>query len=120
MKKFDVTKWKINKYLLLQLLILFNAAAFVMQKALAISLSISWVSAVLFFLIQICFAVYAFGWQQILKLMPLNVAVANTASTYGWGMLFGFILFGERIRPFMFIGVLVIIVGIRMVTLDND
>ena len=55
--------------------------------------------------------VYAFGWQQVIKHLPLTTAYANKAITVVWGILLGFLLFGESITLRQFIGAAVIIVG---------
>ena len=36
--------------------------------------------------------VYAFGWQQVIKHLPLTTAYANKAITVVWGILLGFLL----------------------------
>lgn len=41
---------------------------------------------------------YALGWQQILKRLPLSVAFANKAAMLVWSMLYGVIFFHETIR----------------------
>ena len=65
--------------------------------------------------------VYAFGWQQVIKHLPLTTAYANKAITVVWGILLGFLLFGESITPRQFIGAAVIIVGIVLfVRADNE
>lgn len=64
--------------------------------------------------------VYAFGWQQVIKHLPLTTAYANKAITVVWGILLGFLLFGESITLRQFIGAAVIIVGIVLfVRADN-
>ena len=40
---------------------------------------------------------YAIGWQQIIKRMPLTSAYANRAVTVVWGIVWGAVLFGEAI-----------------------
>ena len=65
--------------------------------------------------------VYAFGWQQVIKHLPLTTAYANKAITVVWGILLGFLLFGESITLRQFIGAAVIIVGIVLfVRADNE
>ena len=65
--------------------------------------------------------VYAFGWQQVIKHLPLTTAYANKAITVVWGILLGFLLFGESIPLRQFIGAAVIIVGIVLfVRADNE
>ena len=64
---------------------------------------------------------YAVGWQQVIKHLPLTTAYANKAITVVWGILLGFLLFGESITLRQFIGAAVIIVGIVLfVRADNE
>ena len=64
---------------------------------------------------------YAAGWQQVIKHLPLTTAYANKAITVVWGILLGFLLFGESITLRQFIGAAVIIVGIVLfVRADNE
>ena len=44
-------------------------------------------------------AVYALGWQQIIKRLPLTTAFANKAVTVVWGIVWGALFFGEAIPP---------------------
>ena len=55
---------------------------------------------------------YAFGWQQVIKHLPLTTAYANKAVTVVWGILLGLLIFGETVTPRQLVGALVIIVGI--------
>lgn len=56
--------------------------------------------------------VYAFGWQQVIKHLPLTTAYANKAVTVVWGILLGFLLFGETVTPRQAAGAVLIILGI--------
>jgi len=56
--------------------------------------------------------VYAIVWQQILKGMPLSVAYANKGTVIVWGMMWGALIFGEKITIGMVIGSIIIIAGI--------
>ena len=56
--------------------------------------------------------VYAFGWQQVIKHLPLTTAYANKAVTVVWGNMLGFLLFGETVTPRQILGAIVIIIGI--------
>lgn len=58
--------------------------------------------------------VYAIGWQQIIKRMPLTAAYANKAVTVVWGMVWGALLFTERITIQKGIGAVIIIIGILL------
>jgi drug/metabolite transporter (DMT)-like permease len=63
--------------------------------------------------------VYAILWQQILKKFPLTVAFANKAITIIWGILWGYLFFGEALRWGMLLGSVIIITGIYMVVSDD-
>ncbi len=58
--------------------------------------------------------VYAIGWQQILKRLPLTVAYTNKAVTLVWSMVFGVLLFHEQIRPRQVIGCALAIAGVLL------
>lgn len=59
---------------------------------------------------------YAIVWQQILKRMPLTVAYANKPVTLIWGIIWGSLIFGEKITWNMLLGAVVIFGGIYLVT----
>ena len=55
--------------------------------------------------------IYALGWQQIIKRLPLTTAYANKAVTVVWGMVFGVGLFREQIRLQQIAGAVFILIG---------
>lgn len=63
---------------------------------------------------------YALIWQQILKRMPLTVAYANRPVTLIWGIVWGSLIFGEKITWNMLLGAAVIFAGIYLVTGDRS
>ena len=63
--------------------------------------------------------VYAVVWQQVLKRLPLVFAYANKAVTVIWGMVFGYLIFGELITVTKIIGALVVVVGIVIFSLGE-
>ena len=56
--------------------------------------------------------VYAIGWQQILKRMPLTSAFSNKAVTVVWGIVWGALFFSEPVTPLKVIGAVFIIAGV--------
>ena len=65
--------------------------------------------------------VYAVGWQQVIKHLPLTTAYANKAVTVVWGILLGLAVFGEAVTPRQVIGAVIIICGIVLfVRADNE
>lgn len=63
---------------------------------------------------------YAVIWQQVLKRMPLTVAYANKPITLIWGIIWGRLIFGEKITWNMLAGACVIFLGIYLVTARED
>lgn len=63
--------------------------------------------------------IYAIGWQQILKKIPLTTAFANKAITIIWGSVWGILLFGETMSWGKFAGIALIVVGVILFTTDN-
>lgn len=55
---------------------------------------------------------YALGWQQALKKLPLTTAYANKAVTVVWGIVLGTVFFGEAITLGKIVGAVVIICGV--------
>ena len=62
---------------------------------------------------------YAILWQQVLKVLPLNTAFSNKGITVIWGLIWGVIIFKERITIKMIVASLMIIFGVYMV-MSND
>ena len=101
-------------FLLLHLLMLLYACASAMQKLAAryAFLSLGFLlcyAGVAFFL-----GLYALGWQQAIKRLPLGVAFAHKAFTYVWMMLIGALFFRESIRPKQVVGCAVLIAGVLL------
>lgn len=63
---------------------------------------------------------YAIVWQQILKRMPLTVAYANKPVSLIWGMVWGAMIFNERITWRMILGASVIFLGIYLVVTEDE
>lgn len=56
--------------------------------------------------------IYAVGWQQILKHLPLTLAFANKAVTVVWGIVWGAVFFGEAITWPMILGAAIVMAGL--------
>ncbi len=64
--------------------------------------------------------VYAILWQQVLKRIPLSVASANKSITIIWGILFGKIVFDEKIKLNMILGAAIILTGIFILLTERE
>ena len=58
--------------------------------------------------------IYAVGWQQVIKHLPLTFAFANKAVTVAWGMLWGVVFFHEVVTPLMIVGAVVVMAGVAL------
>ena len=56
--------------------------------------------------------IYALGWQQIIKRLPLTTAYANRAVAIVWGIIWGFLFFGEGVTVTKAVGAAIVIVGV--------
>ena len=56
--------------------------------------------------------IYAIGWQQVIKRMPLTSAYANKAVTIVWGIVWGVLLFHEAVTPAKLLGAAVVLAGV--------
>lgn len=56
--------------------------------------------------------IYAVGWQQILKRLPLTLAYTNKAVTLVWSLLFGVLLFHERVGIRQILGCALVVAGV--------
>ena len=70
-------------------------------------------------IVLLILGIYAIGWQQVIKRMPLTTAYANKAVTIVWGIVFGMILFGETVTPLMIAGAFLIVAGIVLYAIEE-
>ncbi len=70
-------------------------------------------------LVLLDLAIYAIVWQQILKKLPLVTAYANKAVTIIWGLLWGMLIFKEKVTVWNIIGAIIIVVGIYLVVMED-
>ena len=64
--------------------------------------------------------VYAFFWQKILKKLPLTVAMANKSVTIIWGIIYGHLVFHEKVTILNLVGAIIIIFGICLVVGSDE
>ena len=63
--------------------------------------------------------IYAIGWQQVIKRIPLTTAYANKAVTTIWGTIWGVLLFHEGFSAGKLAGIAIIISGIVLFTREG-
>lgn len=64
--------------------------------------------------------VYAIGWQQVIRRMPLATAFANKAITIVWGLFWGVALFGEAVTPGKIVGAVLVVAGIVLFVFSDE
>lgn len=80
----------------------------------------SWGFVLCYGAMLVLLGVYAIGWQQIIKRLPLTTAYANRAITVVWGIVWGALLFGESITAPKIIGALVVLAGVVLYATAGD
>ena len=110
-------KW----FLLLHVILGVYAGSSVCSKLAARQPFLSAAFILLYGLMLAALVVYAVGWQQVIKHLPLTTAYANKAVTVVWGILLGLAVFGEAVTLRKVIGAAIIICGIVLfVRADNE
>lgn len=110
-------KW----FLLLHVILGVYAGSSICSKLAARQPFLSAAFILLYGLMLAALVVYAVGWQQVIKHLPLTTAYANKAVTVVWGILLGLAVFGEAVTLRQVIGAAIIICGIVLfVRADNE
>ena len=99
-------------FLALHLLLLFYSLSSVLSKLAAAQPFLSIKFCLCYGGMFVILVLYALGWQQILKRLPLTVAFANKAVTLVWSMVFGALLFHEQIRLNQLVGCALAVTGV--------
>lgn len=63
--------------------------------------------------------IYAIGWQQVIKYLPLTTAYASKAVTVVWGIIWGAVFFHEQISPGKLLGAAIVIAGVVLYVLSD-
>ena len=64
--------------------------------------------------------VYAIGWQQVIKRLPLTMAYANRAITIVWGIIWGLLFFNEKLNLGKVIGAVIVIAGVLLYVTESE
>ena len=63
---------------------------------------------------------YAIGWQQVIRRMPLTVAFANKAVTVVWGFIYGILFFQETATPLRIAGLVLVVAGVVLFAFADE
>lgn len=103
---------RLKTLLLLHVLLMFYSVSGILSKLAAGQELLSWQFLGLYAGIIAILGIYAIGWQQILKRMPLTSAFSNKAVTIVWGIIWGALFFSEPVTVLKVIGAILIIAGV--------
>lgn len=93
------------------LLMVYSTSGILSKLAAGVDL-LSWQFIGLYAGIITLLGLYAIGWQQILRRMPLTSAFSNKAVTIVWGIVWGVLFFNEPLTLGKGIGAALIIAGV--------
>lgn len=113
-------KEKIKIFLLLHILLFIYSMAGICSKLAAGEKFLSPKFIILYGILLFIMFFYAVMWQQILKRMKLVTAYANKSVTIIWGLIWGMLLFKEKISLFKILGIIVIIFGVYLVVTGEE
>ena len=109
---------RVRTIILLHVLLMFYSLCGICSKSAALQPFFSIKFCVFYGIMVIILAIYAIGWQQIIKHFDLSIAYANRAFAIFWSTLWAMLLFGEKITPANTLGIVVIFAGIMLVNSD--
>ena len=109
-----------KKYLFyLHILLVVYSLSAVCSKLASDEKFLSFKFCLLYGLVLFLLALYALCWQQIIKHLPLTFAYANKAVTVVWAIIWGLLIFGEKLTAGKVIGAVFVIGGIVLYALND-
>lgn len=100
------------------LLVLYSLSA-VFSKLASVEPFLSFKFCLFYGLVLFLLALYALCWQQIIKHLQLTMAYANKAITVVWGIIWGLLIFVEKLTPGKVLGAVFVICGIVLFALSD-
>ncbi len=116
--KFNNT-FHVRKYLFLHVFLMLYSTGGIVSKLAAGQPFMSLPFILLYGLEILILGLYAVGWQQFIKRMPLSVAYANKAVTVIWGCVWGVLVFHERLSVGKVVGGLMVLAGVILYGLED-
>ncbi len=107
-------------YIILHIMLMLYSMGGILSKSAAGESFLSLRFCLLYGGLLVILGLYAIGWQQMIKRMPLTTAFANKAVTVVWGLVWGLLFFGESITTGKVIGALMVVGGIVLFALSDE
>ena len=108
-----------NLFVLLHAILCFYSIGAVFSKLASTKEFLSLKFIVLYVVVIAVLFIYAILWQQILKRMSVTTAFANKSVVVVWGMIWGKLIFGEKITINMILGAMIIFAGVYLVVSED-
>ena len=96
----------------LHVLLLIYSLSGIFSKTAAAKPFLSMPFIVLYGCMLLVLFVYAIGWQQVIKRLPLTLAFMNKAVTIVWGVVWGCFFFGEELNVGKMLGAALVVIGV--------
>ncbi len=64
--------------------------------------------------------IYAIGWQQVIRRLPLSTAFAHKSVVILWSTLWGFLFFHEELSLGKCVGILMVMVGVILFSKSEE
>ena len=111
---------KLKPFIILHLILLINSLGGICSKTAAGKPFLSFEFCLYYGLMILILGVYAIAWQQVLKMLPLNIPYANKADAIIWSALWGELFFNETITLSNIIGTVIVLAGVMLMVWDGE
>ncbi len=113
-------KYNIKDYVSLHILLLISSIGGICSKLAGRESFLSLKFIFYYGILLMTLFVYAIGWQQIIKRLPLITAYSNKSVGLLWASLWGMLFFNERLTIKMIIGAAIVLCGVLMVVRADE
>ena len=110
---------KTRYFIYLHILLVLYSLSAVFSKLASAEPFLSFKFCLFYGLVLFLLALYALCWQQIIKHLQLTMAYANKAITVVWGIIWGLLIFGEKLTPGKVLGAVFVICGIVLFAISD-
>lgn len=111
---------RVRDYLFLHLVLLLYAAVSVVSKIASRHELLSLPFLLLYGVKLVALAVYAVFWREALKHFSLTSAYLQKTVTVVWALVFGVVLFGERLSGDKVVGTVLIVLGLGLAMTKHE
>ncbi len=111
---------RVRDYLFLHLVLLLYAAVSVVSKIASSHELLSLPFLLLYGVKLTALAIYAMLWRESLKHFSLTSAYLQKTVTVVWALIFGVVLFGERLTADKLIGTVLIVLGLGLAMTEHE